>query len=379
MTATKKRHVPKKICITELTLHRLTGNRLAHLANRQARQNRDITSVALTNCRLSHTVGGFAEHGLSVAISRVVTPVYNGEASIAELCQRLGEVLPRVATQYEIILVNDDSRDRSWERISQLCSRSSNVRGLNLMRNYGQHNALLCGIRAAQYDVIVTMDDDLQHPPEEVPRLLQQLEQGFDVVYGTPKVKQHGFLRVLASRITRLALSMAIGRELAKNVSAFRVFRTRLRGAFAEYQSPFVSIDVLLTWATTRIGAITVGFEPRRSGASTYTFKRLLRHALDMMTGFSTLPLQLASLIGFSCTLLGITVFLYVFVRYCLEGSVPGFPFLASIIAIFSGAQLFALGVIGEYLARMHFRTMNQPPYAIRDIAAAENSKRQSQ
>jgi len=247
------------------------------------------------------------------------------------------------------------------------------------MRNYGQHNALLCGIRAAQYDVIVTMDDDLQHPPEEIPRLLEQLEQRFDVVYGTPKAEQHGFLRGLASRITRLALSMAIGRELAKNVSAFRVFRTRLRDAFAEYQSPFVSIDVLLTWATTRIGAITVGFEPRRSGSSTYTFKRLLRHALDMMTGFSTLPLQLASLIGFSCTLLGIAVFLYVVVRYCLEGSVPGFPFLASIIAIFYGAQLFALGVIGEYLARMHFRTMNQPPYAIRDIVAAENSKTQIQ
>jgi len=309
----------------------------------------------------------------------VVTPVYNGEASIAELCRRVGEVLPRVATQYEIILVNDDSRDRSWEIISELCSRSPAVRGLNLMRNYGQHNALLCGIRAAQYDVIVTMDDDLQHPPEEIPRLLEQLEQRFDVVYGTPKAEQHGFLRGLASRITRLALSMAIGRELAKNVSAFRVFRTRLRDAFAEYQSPFVSIDVLLTWATTRIGAITVGFEPRRSGSSTYTFKRLLRHALDMMTGFSTLPLQLASLIGFSCTLLGIAVFLYVVVRYCLEGSVPGFPFLASIIAIFSGAQLFALGVIGEYLARMHFRTMNQPPYAIRDIVAAENSKTQIQ
>ena len=309
----------------------------------------------------------------------VVTPVYNGEASIAELCRRVGEVLPLVATQYEIILVNDDSRDGSWEIISELCSRWPTVRGLNLMRNYGQHNALLCGIRAAQYDVVVTMDDDLQHPPEEIPRLLEQLEQRFDVVYGTPKAEQHGFLRGLASRITRLALSMAIGRELAKNVSAFRVFRTRLRDAFAEYQSPFVSIDVLLTWATTRIGAITVGFEPRRSGSSTYTFKRLLRHALDMMTGFSTLPLQLASLIGFSCTLLGIAVFLYVVVRYCLEGSVPGFPFLASIIAIFSGAQLFALGVIGEYLARMHFRTMNQPPYAIRDIVAAENSKTQIQ
>jgi undecaprenyl-phosphate 4-deoxy-4-formamido-L-arabinose transferase len=237
------------------------------------------------------------------------------------------------------------------------------------MRNFGQHNALLCGIRAARYDVIVTMDDDLQHPPEEIPRLLEQLEQGFDVVYGTPKAEQHGFLRALASRITRLALSMAIGWELAKNVSAFRVFRTRLRDAFAEYQSPFVSIDVLLTWATTRIGAITVGFEPRRSGTSTYTFRRLLRHALDMMTGFSTFPLQLASLIGFSCTLLGIAVFLYVVVRYCLEGSVPGFPFLASIIAIFSGAQLFALGVIGEYLARIHFRTMNRPIYIVRSVS----------
>ena len=307
----------------------------------------------------------------------VVTPVYNGGASIAELCRRLGEVLPRLAAHYEIILVNDDSRDQSWQIISEMCSSSSNLRGVNLMRNYGQHNALLCGIRAARYDVIVTMDDDLQHPPEEIPRLLEQLEQRFDVVYGTPKAEQHGFLRALASRITRLALSMAIGWELAKNVSAFRVFRTRLRDAFSEYQSPFVSIDVLLTWATTRIGAINVGFQPRRSGVSTYTFKRLLRHALDMMTGFSTLPLQVASVIGFSCTLLGIAVFLYVVVRYCLEGSVPGFPFLASIIAIFSGAQLFALGVIGEYLARMHFRTMNQPPYAIRDVAAGENSKAQ--
>ena len=142
-----------------------------------------------------------ARHSISV-----VTPVYNGEASIAELCRRLSEVLPRIATEYEIILVNDGSRDRSWETISELSSRFATVRGLNLMRNYGQHNALLCGIRAAKYDVIVTMDDDLQHPPEEIPRLLEQLEQGFDVVYGAPKEERHGFMRALASRITRLAL-----------------------------------------------------------------------------------------------------------------------------------------------------------------------------
>ena len=257
----------------------------------------------------------------------VVTAVYNGEASLAELCRRLGEVLPRVATEHEIILVNDGSRDRSWEVISELSSRSPTVRGLSLMRNYGQHNALLCGIRAAKYELIVTMDDDLQHSPEEIPRLLARLDEGFDVVYGTPENEQNGLMRAIASRITRLALRSAVGSEVAKNVSAFRIFRTQLREAFASYQSPFVSIDVLLTWATTRFAATTVAFQPRRSGSSNYTFTKLVRHALDMMTGFSTAPLQLASLIGFSCTLFGIGVFFYVLGRYCLEGSVPGFPF----------------------------------------------------
>ncbi len=298
----------------------------------------------------------------------IVTAVHNSEASLAELCRRLGEVLPQVAAQHEIILVNDGSRDRSWEIISELSSQSPAVRGLCLMRNYGQHNALLCGIRAAKYDVIVTMDDDLQQPPEEIPRLLASLDEGFDVVYGAPKAEQNGFMRALASRITRLALRAAIGSEVAKNVSPFRVFRTGLREAFAGYQSPFVSIDVLLTWATTRFGAVTVAFQPRHSGSSNYTFTKLVRHALDMMTGFSTAPLQLASLIGFSCTLFGIGVFFYVFASYCLEGSIPGFPFLASIIAIFSGAQLFALGVIGEYLARMHFRSMKRPAYVVRTM-----------
>jgi undecaprenyl-phosphate 4-deoxy-4-formamido-L-arabinose transferase len=296
----------------------------------------------------------------------VVTPVYNGEGSVAELCRRLGEVLPRIAIEHEIILVNDGSRDRSWDVISELSSRYPAVRGFNLMRNYGQHNALLCGIRAAKYDVIVTMDDDLQQPPEEIPRLLEQLEQGFDVVYGVPTGEQNGLMRALASHITRLALRTAVGSEVAKNVSAFRLFRTQLREAFADYHTPFVSVDVLLTWATTRFGATRVPFQKRYCGSSNYRFTTLLRHALNMMTGFSTAPLQLASLIGFGCTLFGIAIFVYVVGYYLLQGSIPGFPFLASIIAIFSGAQLFALGVMGEYLARVHFRTMNRPTYAVR-------------
>src|SRR6476646_6918358 len=161
----------------------------------------------------------------------VVTPVYNGEGSVAELCRRLGEVLPRVAMQHEIILVNDGSRDRSWEVISELSSRSQAVRGLNLMRNYGQHNALLCGIRTAKYEIIVTMDDDLQHPPEEIPKLLAKLAEGYDVVYGTPVQDQHSFWRNRASQITKLALQGAMGVETARKVSAFRAFHTQVREA----------------------------------------------------------------------------------------------------------------------------------------------------
>jgi glycosyltransferase involved in cell wall biosynthesis len=241
------------------------------------------------------------------------------------------------------------------------------------MRNYGQHNALLCGIRDARYEVIVTMDDDLQHPPEEIPKLLAKLDDNYDVVYGTPAHEQHGLWRDLASQVTKLALQNAMGSRTARQVSAFRVCRTELRNAFENYQGPFPSIDVLLTWGTTRLAAVKVRHEPRRGGVSNYTVGKLLRHAFNMMTGFSVLPLQLASVVGFVFSVLGLLVLGYVLGRYLVEGgSVPGFPFLASVIAIFSGAQLFALGIIGEYLARMHFRMMDRPTYTVRSTSGLQ-------
>jgi glycosyltransferase involved in cell wall biosynthesis len=240
------------------------------------------------------------------------------------------------------------------------------VRGINLMRNYGQHNALLCGIRAARCETIVTMDDDLQHAPEDMPKLIAKLEDGFDVVYGTPEREPHGLWRGLASKLTKFTLQRIMGAKLARNVSAYRALRTRLRVAFGRYQSPFVSLDVLLSWGTTRFAAVTVPHHPRAAGKSNYTLRALMIHALTLMTGFSVWPLQVASVIGFGFTVFGILVFVYVLTRFLVEGrTVPGFPFLASLIAIFSGAQMFALGIIGEYLARMHFRMMERPTYVV--------------
>jgi undecaprenyl-phosphate 4-deoxy-4-formamido-L-arabinose transferase len=296
----------------------------------------------------------------------VVVPVYNSEGSLPLLADRLTQVLEPGRDLGELILVNDESRDRSWSVIQELAARHAWVRGINLMRNYGQHNALLCGIRLAKYPIIVTLDDDLQTPPEEIPKMLAKLAEGHDVVYGTPYHQTHGLFRDLASWVTKLALQTAMGAATARNVSAFRVFRTHLREAFSSYSGPHVSIDVLLTWGTRKFDAIPVRNDERTIGASNYTLGKLVRHAMNMMTGFSTLPLQLASLTGFVFTFAGMTLLAYVLLRYFVEGgSVPGFPFLASAITIFSGAQLFALGIIGEYLARMHFRMMDQPSYAV--------------
>jgi len=299
-------------------------------------------------------------------ILSVVVPVYRSAGVLPELHRRLTEALTQLNEDYEILLVEDCGGDNSWEVIQSLISNDSRIKGIKLARNYGQHNALLCGIRAAQGEVIVTLDDDLQNPPEEIGKLLAKLKEGFDVVYGTPLQETHGFLRDWASRITKLALQSAMGAETARNVSAFRAFRAPLRDAFAAYRSPTVNLDVLLTWGTTRFSAVKVRHDTRVAGESGYTLRKLINHALNMMTGFSTIPLQIASIVGFGFTLFGMLILAYVLIRYFIVGgSVPGFPFLASIIAIFSGAQMFALGIIGEYLARMHFRTMGRPTYTV--------------
>jgi undecaprenyl-phosphate 4-deoxy-4-formamido-L-arabinose transferase len=305
----------------------------------------------------------------------VVVPVYNSAESLAKLIERLTPVLQQQDIPYEIILVNDGSRDTSWAVVRALAERDPHVRGLTLMRNSGQHNALLCGIRAARHDVIVTIDDDLQNPPEEIPKLLAKVAEGYDVVYGAPQKMQHGLLRNLASQFTKLALQGSMGVDIATRVSAFRAFRRALARAFADYNSSYVSIDVLLTWATSAFSYVLVQHDARTLGTSNYTVAKLIRHALNMITGFSVLPLQIASILGFLFMGFGFIVAIYVIGRYLIEGgSVPGFPFLASIIAIFSGVQLFSLGIMGEYLARMHVRLMNRPSYVLRATTDSDDS-----
>ena len=297
----------------------------------------------------------------------VVVAVYNSERSLRPLVERLKPVLEKAANAFELILVNDGSQDNSWGVVCELAEAHDWIHGINLMRNYGQHNALLCGILRARYGTILSMDDDLQHPPEEIPKLVACYEEGCDVVYGAPARETHGILRDLASAITKYVLKGAMGVDAARHVSQFRLFRTYIRDSFRDFSGEFVNIDVLLTWGTSQFGVVKVQHDERTIGQSNYTFRKLMSHAVNMVTGFSVRPLQMASLVGFGFALFGLLVLAYAIGSFLILGRVvPGFIFTICVITIFAGAQLFSLGIIGEYLARMFSRSMNRPSFFIR-------------
>ncbi len=307
----------------------------------------------------------------------IVIPVYNSQASLPALVGQLVAILPSITSDFEIILVNDGSKDQSWQVITQLSEQYPNICALDLARNFGQHNALLCGIRQAKHEVIVTIDDDLQNPPSEIVKLLDKLDSGFDLVYGTPSEGTHGLWRNIASRLMKWALRTTIRVPDAQKFSAFRAFRTALRDSFTNYASTYVSIEVLLSWGTTKIGFIEVDQHKRQVGKSNYSLRRLFRLASNIVFGFSVVPLRIASVLGFIFTLFGFVILAYVLISYLIRGgSVPGFPFLASTIAIFSGIILFVLGIMGEYLARMYTNMMMKPPYTIRTIIGDTRSEK---
>ncbi|HRH40435.1 MAG TPA: glycosyltransferase family 2 protein [Pyrinomonadaceae bacterium] len=299
----------------------------------------------------------------------IVIPVYNSQLVLPTLAERLNQVLPQITQQFEVILVNDGSADDSWIEILRLSKEYNWIKGFSLMRNYGQHNAVLCGIRAAQNGIIVTMDDDLQHPPEEIIKLLAKLEEGFDVVYGKPEQEQHGIFRNILSVVTKKLLASAMGVQSIQDISAFRAFNVKLRNAFENFQSPNLHLDVLFSWGTTRFASVKINHQPRLVGKSNYTFRRLFNQVMVSLTGFSTAPLRLASIAGFVFALFGMFILIYTLGRYLIfRDTLPGFTFLASIIALFSGVQMFALGLIGEYIAKMFNRSMERPAYIVRDV-----------
>jgi glycosyltransferase involved in cell wall biosynthesis len=296
----------------------------------------------------------------------VVVPCYKSESTLPLLVAQLLPVLGRTCVEYEILLVVDGSPDDTWSVAADLAEDHGPVSALRMSRNYGQHNAILAGVREARFELIVTMDDDLQHRPEQVPALLSALTPNLDLVYGTPRREEHSFLRSLASRLVKAAIARGLGVPSATRISAFRAFRTRLRDGLSGMTGPHVSMDVALLWGTTRVDSLEVDMDPRTEGRSNYSFRMLVRHSLTMMLGYSTAPLRLVTYLGIFCGFLGSALLAYVLWQYAFGvTTVQGFTTIISVIAVFSGAQMIALGVVGEYLARVHINSIGQPSYLV--------------
>lgn len=306
----------------------------------------------------------------------VVVPIYRSAATLPTLAQRLLLVLNRIGKSFEIIFVDDGSPDDSWKILSDLQrSHTEQIVAIQLMRNYGQHNALMCGFRHSQGKYIVTIDDDLQNPPEEIPKLLEAIEaNGWDLVYGTSDTKQHSALRRMGSALVIGFFKLAFQSRIEG--TSFRIIRRELVESIFPYTLNFTYIDGLLAWNTQRVGGISVAHHARPQGRSSYSTHKLVLMALNLFTNFSLLPLQIVSACGFLVATAGFLLGCYFLIQHLFANiSVPGYASTMIVILLLGGIQLLALGVMGEYLGRLHLNVNRKPQYVERQVVVAQRDE----
>lgn len=304
----------------------------------------------------------------TVALS-IVVPVFRSAATLRTLVERLFRALDELGCESEIVFVDDGSPDHSWQVLRELrTAHPERIVAIQLMRNFGQHNTLMCGFRHARGRIIVTMDDDLQNPPEEVPKLVRALQEGdLDLVYGSYGEKQHSGWRNLGSTLVNTFYRITFRNPVT--VTSFRAIRRELLDSIFTYNLNFTFVDGLLAWNTQRIGSVPVEHRPRAAGRSSYNFPKLLVLALNLFTNFSLLPLQLVSLLGFlsaTCGLLTTLCYLMLYLTHRI--GVPGYTSTIIAVMVLGGLQLMSLGIMGEYLGRLHLNVNRKPQYTVRQV-----------
>lgn len=308
----------------------------------------------------------------------VIVPVYKSVSTLSTLVSRIDNALVDYSN-FEIILIDDGNTTDCWYEILRISASNSNVKGIRLGKNYGQDNALLAGIRMANYSFSVTIDDDLQNPPEEIPRLLNALTGDVDVVFGVSQIRRHSWYRNLASSASKYFLRFLLGVDSAFLHSSFRAFRTEIRKGFVDYVGPNASINALLGWSTSRFTCLEVEHHQRPFGKSTYTIRALLKYFITNIMSYSLIGLRIGSGIGLISLVGGIGVFLWSTIPALVNGSqVPGFPLLAASVSFFSGTIILLLVIIGEYVGKIHFSSMQKPSYYIAEFTIQRKTSHES-
>ncbi|MBI4087760.1 glycosyltransferase family 2 protein [Candidatus Kaiserbacteria bacterium] len=297
-------------------------------------------------------------------------PVYNSEGSLKLLHRRLADAFNAMGGSWELVLVNDCSRDKSWDVCREIAGSDARVTAINLTNNFGQHNATMCGLSHASGDYVITMDDDLQHPPEEIKKLVKTIVEGnCDVVYGQYRERRHGWFRNLCSGLVHGVVSRITGSGYT--TTSFRVMKGSVARTITGFRQFNVMIDVLIKDVVNKSGVrhVDVEHHQREIGTSNYSFKKLFAYAVNMVFNYTLWPLRIATTLGLVFSLSSILLGVYFLADYLVRGvPVPGFTSLAVMITFFFGMVLFVLGVIGEYVGRMFLNINQKPQYFVKEV-----------
>ena len=308
-----------------------------------------------------------------------VIPCYNSSESIRHVVELTMEEMEKMnRREFEFVLVNDySSSTKTMPVLKKLSEEYPCVTVLNLAKNAGQHNAIMAGLNYAKGDILIGMDDDMQTHPSQLPYLFEELEKGYDIVYGYYPEKKHSAFRNFGSWVNYISVRILIGKPKELKTSSYWVARKFVRDSVIEYQAPYAYIQGLFLRTTRNISCIPIQHFQREEGESNYTFKRLLKLWSNII-GFSITPLRLTEYCGFGLSLLSIIAAVVVLIRKILNPAMAlGWPSLMIVICFFSGIQLMFLGLIGEYIGRMFLGLNRQPQYVIREVIRQESEEQE--
>jgi len=300
----------------------------------------------------------------------IVIPVYNSSSIISKLVTNLIEEILKIkkVSIFQIILVNDCSDDNSWNEILNICDKEKFVTGINLMKNYGQHNALMAGLHSATGDYIITMDDDFQHSPNEINKILDKMEEGYDVCYTNYINNKYNIFKIFSSWLNNKISNFLISKPKNIYLSSYKCFTKKVCQEIKKYDGPFVYLDGLIFDITKKVSSVDVEHLDRLSGSSNYNIFQLISLWLRVLTNFSIVPLRISTIAGFFMTLISFcTIIIIVILKLRNPEMAAGWASLATLLLFFSGLQFIVLGLIGEYIGRSFLNLNKKPQFIIRE------------
>jgi len=301
----------------------------------------------------------------------IVIPVYRSEPILPKLVETIHSemVKENLSDQFELLLVNDDSPDNCWAVIRELASRHPFIKGISLRRNAGQHNATMAGLNHVSGQMVVIMDDDLQHPPEAIGDMITALSGGFDVCYTHYLNRKHVIWKKLGSHFNDWAATKILGKPKGLYLSSFKAVRREVIDEIIKYDGPYAYIDGLLLDTTRSITVIDIEHQDRHEGEGTYNLIRSVSLWMKMATSFSVMPLRFASFMGFALALLSVIMIGIIFVQKMIHPDMAsGWASLIATVLFIGGVQTLCIGMIGEYLGRAYLKLNGKPQFTIRDF-----------